>query len=145
MSESTPQTYKTHTRFDPPYHFFALPVTLITFFVSLWQLYKVPGLGSAFTVVTSIAMVIIVFKVRLYALKVQDRLIRLEERLRLMQLLPEPWRARIGELREGQLVALRFAPDAEVPRLVEQTLAGNWEGADIKKAIQKWRADDFRV
>jgi hypothetical protein len=76
---------------------------------------------------------------------VQDRLIRLEERERLASLLPEPLRLRLGELREGQLVGLRFCCDGEIPGLVQETLTKNLSQADIKKAIKVWRADNFRV
>ncbi len=85
------------------------------------------------------------FKVRLYSLKVQDRVIRLEERLRLTQLSQEPLRSRIPELTVGQLCALRFASDAEVAKLAERALNEKLSRADIKKAIQTWRPDYWRV
>jgi hypothetical protein len=84
-------------------------------------------------------------KARLYATKLQDRIIRMEERQRLYALLPETLRARIGELSEAQLVGLRFASDAELPGLVEETLAKKLSRAQIKKSIKVWRPDYFRV
>jgi hypothetical protein len=76
---------------------------------------------------------------------VQDRLIRLEEQQRFQALLPPQLKSRLGELTETQIVALRFASDAELPGLIEKTLSSKMAGKDIKKAIVTWRADTFRV
>jgi Family of unknown function (DUF6526) len=145
MSDQLPQNYSSHTRLDPPYHFFLLPVIAITLTLSIWNLIQHPGFSAAWGVVVMIAVVILAFKTRVYALKAQDRVIRLEERLRLTTLLQEPFRSRIGELTEGQLVALRFAPDAEIPGLVERALQDRLPASEIKKAIVNWRPDYFRV
>jgi hypothetical protein len=139
------QSLQNHARFDPLVHFFIIPVF---FFTSMWRIYRLvrePSLESAWLVVLSFALLMAGFKIRLYPLKVQDRVIRLEERLRLSMLLSEPFRSRINDLTEGQLVAIRFASDAEVPGLVEKALAGKMAPADIKKEIVNWRPDYFRV
>jgi hypothetical protein len=146
MAEQTQQTFANHTRWDPPFHFFAVPVFLVTFLLSLWNLFKSPSaFASWWMVVVAMAALVAVLKVRTNSLKVQDRVIRLEERLRLATLLSDPLRSRIGELTEPQLLALRFASDAEIPSLVGKTLAGNLQPKDIKQAISKWRPDYFRV
>lgn len=145
MPEQKPQTFANHTKWDPPIHFFVFPVFIITFFWTIWGLIQNFSFTCAWMVVVAIAAVVWVFKTRTYALKVQDRVIRLEERMRLERLLPESSRAKIPMLREGQLIALRFASDAEIPALVEKTLAGNLKGGEIKKAIVNWRPDYFRV
>src|SRR6185503_17202886 len=144
MAEKVHQTVANHTRLDPAYHLFVLPVAAVNLGVTIWNLIKNPGLGAAWYVVLAIAAAIAVLKLRLYALKVQDRVIRLEERLRLSQLLSEPLRSRIGDLTETQLIGLRFACDAEVGTLVEKALSGMTRG-EIKKSISSWRPDYFRV
>ena len=144
MAETTPQTHVNHTRWDPRFHFFLIPVVFITFGFAIWNLIHAPSIVSAWLVVVVIGWGVTGFLARTYALKVQDRVIRLEERLRLAGVLPEPLCSRIGELNEKQLVALRFAPDNELAGLVQKALAGG-STADIKKAIVNWRADYHRV
>jgi Family of unknown function (DUF6526) len=152
MAEKMPQTFANHTRFDPPFHFFLAPVfglglilALIHFFYHFRENDLRDNIHSFLLVVLAFAFIVLLLKMRLYALKVQDRVIRMEERLRLMQLLPEPLRARIPELTEAQLIALRFASDGEVPKLAERALNEKLSRADIKKAIQNWRPDYWRV
>jgi hypothetical protein len=122
-----------------------LLLALIHFFYHLRESDARDNIHSFLLILLAVALLVHVFKTRLYALKVQDRVIRLEERLRLMQILPEPLRSRIPELAEGQLIAIRFASDPEVPQLVERALNEKLLRSDIKKAIQNWRPDDWRV
>jgi hypothetical protein len=145
MSETKPQTYANHGRFDPWYHFFLAPISLIIFIASIVHLVRHPHPWGLMHVVLAFALVVLVVKLRTYSLKVQDRVIRLEERLRLATLLPEPLRSRINELDIRQLIALRFASDAETPALVERALNEKLTQKQIKQAIQNWRADNFRV
>jgi hypothetical protein len=145
MAQDAPQSYATHRRYDMIYHVFAFGVLGISLLVALWQLVKNPGVLWFWIFVVSAAVLVLFFKVRLYALKVQDRVIRLEERLRLQQLLPESLRSRIGELAEGQLIGLRFASDGEVADLAKEALDEKLSGEEIKKRIKSWRPDNFRV
>jgi len=146
------QNYSNHTRFDPLFHFFLIPVfllglllTLVHFIYHFRESDFRDNFHAFLLILLALALLLAVVKERLYALKVQDRVIRLEERLRLNQLLAEPLRSRIPELTEGQLVALRFASDAEIPKLVERALKEKLSRKDIKKAIQNWRPDYWRV
>src|SRR5579859_4853779 len=145
MAEPSPQTLANHVRYDPPFHFFVLPVFAISWIVSVVFLVRHPGLLHFWIVVFNTALVVAVIRLRQYALKVQDRVIRIEERLRLTALLPDSLRPQIAKLNERQLIALRFASDAEVPALVERTLSVNLQPADIKKAIKNWRPDYWRA
>jgi hypothetical protein len=145
MAERSPQTLANHVRLDPPFHYFLLPVFAITWIVTVVLLVRHPGLMHFWILVFVTAILGAALKTRLYALKVQDRIIRLEERLRLATLLPDSLRPQIAKLSEGQLIALRFASDEEVPALVERTLSASLAPADIKKAIKNWRPDYWRV
>jgi hypothetical protein len=144
MADNAPQTIANHTRWDPRFHFFLMPVILITLGFAIWNVIHAPGIVSAWLIVVVIGWAMTALLARTYALKAQDRVIRLEERLRMAVVLPEPLRTRIGELTEGQLVALRFAPDEELAGLVPKALAGA-KSAEIKKAIVNWRPDYHRV
>jgi hypothetical protein len=145
MAGQTAQTYANHTRWDPMVHFFVLPVAGVNAVVAIVNLIRSPSLLAGWIVILAIAAVVAVLKLRLYPLKAQDRIIRLEERLRLAQLLPGPLRSRIGDLTEAQLVGLRFASDGEVPALAEKALGSGMSQKEIKQAIANWRADYFRV
>jgi hypothetical protein len=145
MAEKVPQTLANHGKFDPLFHFVVLPVFVFAAIGGTIHFLWRPSFHTGSFFVISVAAVIAVFKIRLYALKVQDRVIRLEERLRLNMLCPEPFRSRIPELSEGQLVSLRFASDAEVPALAQRALVEKLSRADIKKAIRTWRPDYWRV
>jgi Family of unknown function (DUF6526) len=152
MAENKTQTLANHTRLDPPFHFFLVPVFAIALVFSLIHFFRHFGdsdfrenFHSFLLIVLAVALLGLVFKVRLYSLKVQDRVIRLEERLRLTQLLSDPIRSRIPELSEDQLCGLRFASDAEVPKLVERTLNEKLSRKQIKQSIQNWRPDYWRV
>jgi len=145
MAERSPQNLSNHSRFDPPFHFFIMPVFAITLIASIVHLVRRPGLHSAWLVVVMLAALAAIFKIRLYALKVQDRVIRLEERLRFASLLDPALRPRIPEFTESQLIALRFASDAELPALAARALNEKLAAVDIKKAVQQWRPDYWRV
>ena len=145
MANATPQSFANHVRFDPPFHFFLAPIGLAAIALSLVLLVRQPGMGSVLGVLLSVGFFMIAAKARGYALKTQDRVIRLEERLRLSMLLPETARSRITEFTEPQLIALRFASDAELPALAMRTLNEGLTKKQIKTSIQNWRADYFRV
>jgi Family of unknown function (DUF6526) len=139
------QSFSNHARFDPPFHFFVIPVTLITTIAIIVRAVREPGLWNTWLVVVAIAAWIVLAKLRLYPIKVQDRVIRLEERLRLMSVLPEAMRSRISELSDEQFIGLRFASDAELPGLVERALSEKLSRKEIKKAVANWRPDYLRV
>jgi hypothetical protein len=145
MAQSSSQNFSNHTRRDPLFHFFLLPVFAISVVASFVHLYRRPGLHSAWMTIVMIAALVAVSKIRTYALKVQDRVIRLEERLRLMSLPDATLRPRIGELSEAQLIALRFASDGELPALATRALNEKLGAVEIKKAVREWRGDYWRV
>ena len=140
------QTYKNHPRLFPPYHYFVLPVLLIHFLNQIRHLWLAPSRATAWAVVVALALAALALFSRVMTLKVQDRVIRLEMRLRLMQLLPQDLQSRINDLTPGQLVALRFAGDAELPGLVREVLEGRLTTAkDIKLKVKDWQADWLRA
>lgn len=147
-----PQSFKNHARFDPPFHFIATPILLINLIVTI-----VVCITTAihhgthhlalhiWLVIVSFALVVVSTNSRVKDLKVQDRVIRLEERLRYAALLPPAELAASASLSIRQIVALRFASDAELPALVKRTLAENLEPKQIKESIVAWRPDNHRV
>jgi hypothetical protein len=142
----TSQTYANHTRWHPPFHFFVLPVMLINFVWSIVECVQHPGWNQGWWIVVSLALVVLTFVARTNALKVQDRIIRLEEKLRYQQLLPADLAQQASSLRVGQIIALRFASDEELERLVREVLGGRLtKPAEIKRAVKNWRSDTFRV
>jgi hypothetical protein len=139
-----PQSFKNHAKFDPSFHFFLAPVALAMVIGTIVECVHDPSLRTGAHILAALWALVATFKIRLYALKVQDRVIRLEERLRLKDLAPA-LQGKIGDLTEDQLIGLRFASDGEVAGLAAQALASNWKRKQIKEAIKNWRADHWRV
>jgi Family of unknown function (DUF6526) len=143
-----PQNLKNHTRWDPPFHFFVLPMLLLNFIFSIYLAihhWPVHWALHLWWIVMSLVFFVMAGTARGAALRAQDRIIRLEERLRLTALLPAQDCAHIDELTVKQLIAVRFASDAELPALVRKTLTQNLEPKAIKENIVNWRADNHRV
>ncbi len=142
---SKPQNLANHARIDPYFHFFLAPVSFAALVIAIAGLARHFNFEHIGLVVVSIAVIVAVFKLRLYPLKVQDRIIRLEERERLLALAPEEWRAQIYKLTEDQLIGLRFASDEEAVALARLALEEKLNRKQIKERIQSWRADDWRI
>jgi len=145
MAEPT-QTYDSHGRYIPVYHFFAVPVLLINVVVMAIEFVRDPRFLTGWAVIVAVALFLGMLYLRFMPLRAQDRVIRLEERARLERILPSDLRGRIGELSPSQLIAIRFAPDDEAPELTRRALNGELKTQkDIKLAIRNWRADHLRV
>jgi hypothetical protein len=142
---SQPQTYANHRRFEPMQHFVLTPILLITWIATIWQAIKHPNLYSVWLAVLGFAILMVAIQVRVYALKVQDRVIRLEETLRMERILPDDLKGRIAELAPKQFVGLRFADNSELAHRVREALDERLDGEAVKKRIQIWRPDTFRV
>ena len=141
------QSYTNHTKFYPPFHFFVLPVLGLNFVWSIFRWRRAEFSFDGFvSLLTATAILMLAFTARLMALKVQDRVIRLEERLRLERLLPGDVRSRIPEFTMNQLVALRFASDNELPALAKRVLDEKLRDRKIIKSyIKTWRPDYQRA
>jgi Family of unknown function (DUF6526) len=140
------QNYKSHTRLLPPFHFFVVPVMLVNLVNAVRHVIQQPTLHFTWEVIFAMGLVMLALFSRVQALTVQDRVIRLEERLRLRELLPPELHPHINSFSHRQLVALRFASDDEVPELAREILGGRLTTAkDIKLRVKNWRADWLRA
>jgi hypothetical protein len=143
---NTPQTYASHTRWHAPFHFFVSPIFLLNLLWSAVRLWREPNAEHVWMLVMAFALIVLLLLVRINPLKAQDRLIRLEEQLRYQRVLSADLAAQASTLPVGKIVALRFAPDEELPGLVTQVLDGKLDTSkEIKQAIKNWRGDYFRV
>ncbi|MFP6571416.1 MAG: DUF6526 family protein [Vicinamibacterales bacterium] len=145
MSEKKPQNYENHAKFIPVFHYIALPLLLVNFFGALFRVtqeisfYTLNGVGLA------ISLIVVALFTRLFALKAQDRVIRLEEQIRMQTFLPDALKAQVGRLTMGQIVALRFASDEELVDLTQDALDQNTSPNALKQAVKNWRPDYDRV
>ena len=141
-----PQTYKNHARLLPPYHYVVLPVLFLDLLYQIRLAFAGSTLGGVWAAVVALALLMLAVLSRVQVNTVQDRVIRLEMQLRLRELLPADLLARMRDLTPRQLVALRFACDAELPDLVREVLAGTLRTQkDIKKRVRDWQADWLRA
>jgi hypothetical protein len=144
-SDTKPQNYKNHARFDPLFHFFLVPALMINLVFCFIHASRHQTPTAIWMAVMSIVLFALAFLVRIYPLKAQDRTIRLEERMRLTALCDASFRPRIYQLTPRQLIGLRFASDEELPELAARALDENLSEKQIKQAIQDWRADYCRI
>jgi dolichyl-phosphate-mannose--protein O-mannosyl transferase len=146
------QTYKTHVKYVPLYHFVTFGILAVNLLWALYRLFRgypaveIPFFDRLLAALVAFALVLVALFARVFALKVQDRVIRGEMRARLAALLPPDLQPRIDQLTVGQLIALRFASDGELPELARQVLDGQiGKPDDIKRQVRQWRADDARA
>ncbi len=142
---SKPQTYANHGRIDPAFHYFVAPVLLLNVVVRSVVAYRHRDLLDHWEIVVALALLLLAGLGRSYALKVQDRVIRMEERIRIAAVASPATLARMDEFTVRQFVALRFAPYAELGALADRALQEQLTPKQIKQAIGNWRADTHRV
>ena len=146
MSKEKMQNFENHARFVPGFHAFVFPVLAINLIWSLVDLRWGITWAAVMQVLMAAALVVLFFYARIFALTVQDRVIRLEMRLRLARLLPADLQPRIREFTVGQLVSLRFAGDDELPALARQVLDERLSDRKaIKRRIRNWQGDFLRA
>jgi Family of unknown function (DUF6526) len=146
MADQTTQTFANHTRFHPPFHYFLAPGGIVLLILTVTNVVRHSDrLDAWILLLIGILFFVAVFLIRSNPLRAQDRIIRLEERIRLQALASAELATRIGELTESQLIALRFASDQELPALAAKALASKMGPKEIKQSIVTWRADTFRV
>jgi Family of unknown function (DUF6526) len=144
MSET--QSFQNHARFVPAFHFIALPILLANFGWSIYRLVRAFSGGAVMGLLVALALLLLAFSLRVMVLTVQDRLIRLEMRLRMQQVLPAELRARIPEFTVSQLVSLRFASDPELPELARKVLQDKITNRKaIKQLVRDWQPDLVRA
>jgi hypothetical protein len=141
------QNFENHGKFFPPFHFFVMPVMAINL---IWSLSRLWRLGFSWDglerVLLALGLAVGFLAARIMALRVQDRVIRLEERLRYERVLPADLKPRIGEFTVPQLVSLRFASDAELPALARKVLDEKMsERKAIKRMVKTWKPDYLRA
>jgi uncharacterized integral membrane protein len=145
MAEEKTQNYQNHVRFHPLFHFFLLPMLLLNFVACVIHAWRHQTPFNIWIAVMGIVLFILAGLARMFALRAQDRVIRLEERMRLTSLCGEPMRSRLYQLTTRQLIGLRFASDGEVCALAARALDENLTEKQIKQAIVNWRGDYCRV
>ncbi len=140
------QTYKNHSRLLPPFHLFVVPVLLLNALNAIRHIWLVPNRSTLWAFIVSVALLMLGLLSRIQAVTVQDRVIRLEMRLRLRQVLPPELQPRINDLTHRQLIALRFASDDELPQIVREVLDGKLATTkEIKLRVKNWQADGPRA
>jgi hypothetical protein len=142
---TTAQTYASHRRYVPLYHYVASTFLLANLVYATWTTVSRFSVDRVIYLLAALALVLLFWYTRAFALGVQDRVIRLEERLRLARLLPNDLGARIDEFSMQQLIGLRFASDAELPELARRVLQERLDRETIKRAVRDWRADHHRI
>jgi hypothetical protein len=145
MADTT-QTFATHRKFVPLFHYVTLPILLVNIGLALYGLVRSPGLPSVWGVALAVALFLGALFARVFALAAQDRVIRLEERLRMRELLPADLQPRIPEITREQLIGLRFASDGELAVLTARVLKDNIQKRDeVKKLVTQWRPDTHQL
>jgi len=145
MSDDDVQNYGNHRRWNAPWHFVVLPILLVNALIAVAVLARGPSRETAWAAIVAVALVVALVLLRRMTLTVQNRVIRVEERLRLSRLLPERHED-IEDLTPDQLIAIRFASDAEVPHMLDRIINGEIKTQDeIKRAVQHWRSDHLRA
>ena len=146
MHPENAQTFENHTRYVPLYHFVLFGILMINLVWSVMRIIRHPSTDGAVALLMALSFLLLFYYARHFALTVQDRIIRLEMRLRLAKVLPADLAQRVGELTVSQLIGLRFASDDEFPELVRKVLAeGISDRTAIKRMVRAWQGDYLRV